>query len=164
MQEPEMSNNLPSPVLDEVDVQIIRILRRYGRATNKEIAAAIGIPQSTCLIKIRRLVDNKIIKGFHADLDVAKLGRPLQAYVSIQLRVHSRQENDRFMNKLVELPGVLSVALMTGDDDYMALIAAKDAEALSNFVLDEITSDEAVASTNTKLVFKHVLGNGELAT
>ncbi|MGB3413088.1 MAG: Lrp/AsnC family transcriptional regulator, partial [Microbacteriaceae bacterium] len=134
-----MPNNMLDSDLDDIDVQIIRILRRYGRATNKEIAAAVGIPQSTCLVKIRRLVENKTIKGFHAELDVHKLGRPLQAFVSIRLGIHSRQENNRFLNKLVEMPGVLSVSLMTGDDDYMVHVAAKDSESLSNFVLDEIT-------------------------
>lgn len=156
-----MPNNIPEPRLDETDLHILQILRRDGRATNKDIAAAVGIPQSTCLLRIKRLVDSRIIRGFHADIDTAKLGLPLQAMVSVQLKTHTREENDRFLRKATRLPGVLSTSLMAGDDDYLLHVAAPDPEALSNFVLDSVTSDAGVAGSHTRLVFKHVRGVGD---
>jgi DNA-binding Lrp family transcriptional regulator len=142
--------------VDDVDRRILRALWQNGRATNKDVAAAVGIPPSTCLLRIRRLVDNHVIKGFHADIDAAMLGRPLQAMVSVQMKVHTREENNRMLTKLVSLPGVISVSLMAGDDDYLVHVAAVSPEGLSNFVLDKITSDPAVAGTHTRLVFRHV--------
>ncbi|MDR1634932.1 MAG: Lrp/AsnC family transcriptional regulator [Bifidobacteriaceae bacterium] len=156
-----MSNNLPTPPLDQIDRQILNVLRRNGRATNKDVAAEVGIAQSTCLLRIRRLIDTKVIRGFHADVDTGKLGLPLQAMVSVQLRNHSRTENDRFLRKAVQLPGVLSVSLMAGDDDYVLHVVARDAESLSNFVLDALTSDPGIAGSHTKLVFRHLQGAGD---
>lgn len=155
-----MSNNVPQIELDDIDRKLLRLLWQDGRASNKDLATAVGIPPSTCLLRVRRLVQNKVIRGFHADLDTALLGRPLQAMLAVQLQVHTRAENDRILNKLVGLPGVISVSLMAGDDDYLVHVAAPSPEELSNFVLDRITSDPAVAATHTRLVFRHVAAGG----
>lgn len=155
-----MSVSMTAPKLDDVDRRILDVLWRHGRATNKDIAATVGIPASTCLMRVRRLVEQKVIRGFHADIDAAMLGRPLQAMLSVQLKAHSRVENDRFLQKVVSLPGVISVSLMAGDDDYLVHVAASTPEALSNFVLDQITSDPAVGGTHTRLVFRHVSASG----
>ncbi|MFT4212865.1 MAG: Lrp/AsnC family transcriptional regulator [Microbacterium sp.] len=147
--------------IDDIDRKILAILRRNGRATNKDIAAEVGIPASTCLLRVRRLVETRIVRGFHADIDSGMLGRPMQAMLSVQLKVHTRAENDRFLKKMLGLPGVISVALMAGDDDYLVHIAAASPAALSDFVLDCVTSDPAVAGTHTRLVFKHVPAAGD---
>lgn len=155
-----MPNEISEVRIDEIDRRILGVLWRNGRATNKDIAAEVGIPASTCLMRVRRLVEQRIIRGFHADIDGALLGRPLQAMISVQLKVHTREENDRFLRKMVGLPGVVSVSLMAGNDDYLVHIASASPEALSNFVLNSITSDPAVAGTHTSLVFRHVVAGG----
>lgn len=155
-----MPNGIPDIKIDDIDRRILNALWRNGRATNKDIAAEVGIPPSTCLLRVRRLADQRVIRGFHAEIDSGLLGRPLQAMLSVQLKVHTREENDRFLRKMVGLPGVISVSLMAGEDDYLVHLAASTPEALSNFVLDSITSDPAVANTHTRLVFRHVAAGG----
>ena len=49
-----------------------------------------------------------MLRGFHADVDLAALGRPLQAMIAVRLTVHHREEIEGFTRAVRELPGVLS--------------------------------------------------------
>lgn len=158
-----MRNGVTETRIDDVDRRILSVLWRQGRATNKDIAAQVGIPASTCLLRVRRLIETGVVRGFHADIDSGLLGRPLQAMVSVKLAVHTREENDRFFKRMVKTPGVISVSLIAGDQDYLLHVAAASPQALSDFVLDSITSDPAVADTHTRLVFRHLPGDGAWA-
>ncbi|MBF6394161.1 winged helix-turn-helix transcriptional regulator, partial [Nocardia farcinica] len=70
-------------VLDDVDRILLDELARDGRMTNNALAAAAGIAPSTCLGRVRSLVERGVIRGFHADIDPAALGRSLQAMISV---------------------------------------------------------------------------------
>lgn len=155
-----MSHEVPDTAVDETDRHILQQLWQNGRMSNKDLASAVGIPPSTCLLRVRRLVSRNIIRGFHADINPDLLGRPLQAMVSVQLKVHTKEVNDRFMSKLVQLPGVLSVALMAGKDDYLVHVASATPSTIKEFVLNSITSDPAVAKSYTRLIFQHVTVGG----
>lgn len=151
-----MPNFVREPKLDDLDLRILRALQANGRATNKAIADAIGIPVSTCLLRTRRLIELRVITEFYAEINLALVGFPLQAIVFVRLATHTRADNDRIMRKLLSLPGVLTVSLMSGDDDYLVRVVAASPEELSSLVLDNITSDPAVAGSHTRLVFKHM--------
>ena len=64
-------------VLDEVDHTILRALAADARIPNNRLAAQAGVAPSTCLMRVRRLQDTGVIRGFHADLAPEALGRPL---------------------------------------------------------------------------------------
>jgi DNA-binding Lrp family transcriptional regulator len=155
-----MPNENSEVKIDDIDRRILSVLWRSGRASNKDLAEEVGIPASTCLMRVRRLVEQRVIRGFHADINASLLGRPLQAMISVQLKVHTREENNRFLQKMVRMPGVISVSLMSGTEDYLLHVAASSPEALSDFVLDAVTSDPAVAGTQTSLVFRYVAAGG----
>lgn len=151
-----MSNIMARPKIDDLDLEILRALQADGRATNKAIADALGIPVTTCLLRTRRLIELGVITGFYAEINPDMLGFSLQAIIAIRLAAHTRADNDRIMKKLLSLPGVLAVSLMSGDDDYLVQVVAESPEQLSDLVLDRITSDPAVAGSHTRLVFKHM--------
>ncbi|HET6985571.1 MAG TPA: Lrp/AsnC family transcriptional regulator, partial [Kribbella sp.] len=94
--------------LDDVDRELVRLLTVDGRMANNALAEAAGIAPSTCLTRVRSLRERGVIRGFHAEVDLAALGQPLQALVAIRIGAHSRDEIDRFRKKVPGLPGVLS--------------------------------------------------------
>src|SRR2546423_9257825 len=79
-----------SDELSPVDLEILRFLQNDARITNKDLAAAVGIAPSTCLDRVARLRDTGVITGQHASVDAAKLGRPLEAFLFVQVRPHRR--------------------------------------------------------------------------
>ena len=144
--------------LDEVDRELVRLLTADGRMPNNALAEAAGIAPSTCLTRVRSLRERGVIRGFHADVDLGALGRPLQALIAIRIGAHSRDEIDRFRGKVPGLPGVLSLFHVSGANDYLLHVSAASPDALREFVLDHLTADPAVVHAETSLIFEHVRG------
>src|SRR5215211_7659675 len=146
--------------LDEVDRELVRLLTVDGRMPNNALAEAAGIAPSTCLTRVRALRERGVIRGFHAEVDLAALGRPIQALVAVRIGAHSRDEIDRFRKRVPGLPGVLSLFHVSGANDYLLHVTAASPDELREFVLDHLTADPAVVHAETSLIFEHVRGVG----
>lgn len=131
-------------------------LARDGRITNNALAAAAGIAPSTCLGRVRALVERGVIRGFHADIDPAALGRGLQAMIAVRLHGNSRRQLAEYGQRLATLPEVLNVYFIAGADDYLIHVATENTDELRGFVLEHLSADPAVSSTETILIFEHL--------
>jgi DNA-binding Lrp family transcriptional regulator len=149
----------PGEVLDEVDLAILAELVRDGRQPNNALAATVGVAPSTCLVRTRALRERGVLRGIHADVDLAALGRPVLAMVAVRLAAHTRAAIDRFRSAAPRLPGVVAVYHVSGATDYVLHVAVPDTAALRDFVLDHVTSNPAVAHAETSLIFEHVRGD-----
>ena len=89
---------------------------------------------------MRALRERGVLRGFHAEVDLAALGRPLQAMIAVRLAAHTREQIEDFTAHVRELPGVLSVFHMTGATDYLLWVAAADAQDLREFVVDHLAT------------------------
>lgn len=141
--------------IDAVDQRILSVLQDDARITNRDLADQIGLSPSACLVRVRTLRERGIITGFAAELDLARLGRPLQALVAIRLHTHSRRLLDQFVADLVALEETISVFHITGEADYLLHVAVADPEHLRDVVLDRLTIRPEVAQVTTSLMFEH---------
>src|SRR3954451_16099586 len=105
--------------LDATDQAILEALSRDARIRNNKLSELVGVAPSTCLARVRALREAGVLLGFHAEIDLAALGRPLQAMVAVRLAVHARKEIDDFTQAVHRLPGVISVFHVTGVTDYL---------------------------------------------
>ncbi|MFR9752403.1 Lrp/AsnC family transcriptional regulator [Nocardia sp. 004] len=143
-------------VLDDIDRTLLEHLARDGRMTNNALAAAAGIAPSTCLGRVRALVQHGVIRGFHADIDPAALGHSLQAMIAVRLRASARRQLAQFGEHISALEGVLNVYFIAGADDYLVHVATANTDELRVFVLNHLSDHPAVASTETILIFEHM--------
>ena len=152
-----MPNAVP---LDAIDRAILEALSQDARMPNNRLADRVGVAPSTCLARVRALRSRGVLRGFHAEVDLAALGRPLQAMVAVRLTVHHREQIDSFTRHVRRLPGVLSVFHMTGQTDYLVWVAAADAHDLREFVVDHLATHPATAHAETSLIYEHRRGPG----
>lgn len=145
-------------VPDAVDRRILRLLAGDARMPNNAVAEAVGIAPSTCLGRVRALRASGAIRGFHADIDPAALGRPLQAMISVRLRAGARSRMVAFTDRMRSLPEVRDVYFLAGADDFLLHVAARDAAGLRDFVVDQLSAHAEVALTETNLIFDHLRG------
>jgi DNA-binding Lrp family transcriptional regulator len=143
------------PRLDETDRALLAHLAADGRIANNALAARLGIAPSTCLARTRRLTELGVIKAVRAEIDHAALGLPLQAMIAIRLQPSSRGRITEFQQYLVGLPGVLNVYFLAGADDFQLHVAAPDADALRDLVVESVSRRPEVAGTHTSLIFAH---------
>jgi DNA-binding Lrp family transcriptional regulator len=141
---------------DDIDQRILRVLADDARIPNNALAAAVGIAPSTCLGRVRALRERGAIRGYHADIDPAVLGRPLQAMIAVRLQSHARGHIPGFMEKIAKLPEVLNVYFLGGANDFLVHIAATSTENLRDFVVVNLSGNPDVALTETNLIFEHV--------
>ena len=112
--------------LDDIDRRIVHELARDARLPNNALADRVGIAPSTCLGRVRALRERGVIRGYHADVDPAALGRPLQAMIAVRLQSHARGRIRAFVAEVAGLPEVLNVFFLAGKDDFLLHVAAVD--------------------------------------
>ncbi len=154
-----MPNHQQLPV-DAVDRAILELVAADARITNQRLAEKVGVAPSTALARLRALRSRGVIRGFHAEVDLAALGRPLQALIAVRLAVHAREQIDAFTSDVRGLPGVLMVFHLTGVTDYLVWVAAADAQDLREFVVDHLATHPSVAHAETSLIYEHRRGPG----
>jgi DNA-binding Lrp family transcriptional regulator len=141
--------------LDEIDRHIVGELARDARMPNNALAERIGIAPSTCLGRVRSLRERGVIRGYHADVDQAALGRPLQAMIAVRLQSHARGHIRAFVAGVADLPEVLNVFFLAGKDDFLLHVAAASTASLRGFV-ESLSSNADVSYTETSLIFEHI--------
>jgi DNA-binding Lrp family transcriptional regulator len=146
--------------LDEIDRALLEALSADARMPNNRLAERVGVAPSTALQRVRALRAAGVLRGFHAEIDLAALGRPLQAMVAVRLAVHNREQIETFTAAVRSLPGVLSVFHLAGATDYLVWLAAADAQDLREFVVDHLATHPAVAHAETSLIYEHRRGPG----
>lgn len=151
-----MSNNLQP--LDDTDTALVAELVRDGRVPNNALARRVGIAASTALTRLRTLRNRGVIRGIHADVDPATVGRPVQAIIALRLRTHDAAHVLGFARRVSDLPEVIQVFHVSGTDDFLVHVAVETTGSLRDFALDALTSDPAVAAAQTHLVFEHRRG------
>ncbi|WP_419774925.1 Lrp/AsnC family transcriptional regulator [Glycomyces harbinensis] len=148
--------------LDGTDLAILAALVEDGRMTNAALAARAGVAESTCAYRVRALRESGVLTGIRARLDPEALGRPLHAIVKVRLGSHSREHVHHLYDRLVNLPGAMSVFHVGGDDDFLVHVAVSGPEALRDFILEHVTVHPMVRRTETQLVFEVREGRGVL--
>jgi DNA-binding Lrp family transcriptional regulator len=141
--------------LDDIDRHIVRELARDARLANNALADRVGIAPSTCLGRVRSLRERGVIRGYHADVDPAALGRALQALIAIRLESHARSGIRGWAAAAAKMPEVLNVFFIAGKDDFLLHVAAASTAALRDFV-EALSRDPDVAYTETSLIFEHL--------
>jgi DNA-binding Lrp family transcriptional regulator len=141
--------------LDAIDAAILQVLATDGRIPNNALAARVGLAPSTCLVRVRALQQRGVIRGFAADVDPAALGFPIQAMVAITMQAHARGRLAEYMDEVLLMPGVLNAYLLAGGSDFLVHVAAASVEELRTLVIDRVSQDPDVASTETSLIFRY---------
>ena len=146
---------VPALNLDETDRRIILELARDARLPNNTLARLAGIAPSTCLGRVRALRERGVIRGYHADVDPAALGRPLQAMIAVRLQSDARGHIRAFVADVATRDEVLNVFFLAGKDDFLLHVAAASTSSLREFV-ETLSSNGDVSYTETSLIFEHI--------
>lgn len=144
------------PLIDETDRRILKVLAVEARIPNNALADRVGIAPSTCLGRVRSLVERGVIRGFYADIDPEAVGHFLQAIIAVRLQVDARHEMHSFADRLAGMAEVRNVFFIAGGQDFLVHVVAHDTAELRDFVVDNLSESPEVASTETNFIFDHI--------
>ena len=135
--------------LDEFDRKIIAILGRDGRITYTELAQRVGLSNTPCQQRVKRLVDSGLIIGFRAIVDPAKVGLDHVAFAEVKLS-DTREEALREFNAAVRrIPEVEECHMIASGFDYLLKVRTPDIRRYRIVLGEKISSLPHVASTST---------------
>jgi Lrp/AsnC family transcriptional regulator, leucine-responsive regulatory protein len=135
--------------LDFIDLKILEILQRDGRASHSAIAEAVGLSQPSIHERVKKLEQGGVIKGYTALVDPDALDLGVLAFVSV--RFHDILP-DKAIEDLQQIPQVLEAHLVAGDDCLMVKARCRSTKDLRR-VVEQIWHIAPVASTKTTIAF-----------
>jgi DNA-binding Lrp family transcriptional regulator len=105
--------------LDRIDIRILSHLQRNGRITNVDLADAVGLSPSPCLIRIKRLEKAGYITGYGAHVQLEKLGDMQLVFTQVTLSDHRREDFARFEAAVRNVDEIVECHLVSGGFDYL---------------------------------------------
>jgi Lrp/AsnC family leucine-responsive transcriptional regulator len=138
--------------MDANDLKILKILQADARTPNAEIARAVEMAPSAILERIRKLEERGVIQGYSARLDPIAVERRLLAFVFVSTDASLRDED--VVNAIEQLPEVLEVHDVAGEDSYLLKVRVADTEELHHFLREKLARVKRVSSTRTVFVLK----------
>lgn len=140
--------------LDKIDRKILQELQDNGRITNVDLASKVGISAPPCLRRVRALEEAGYIKSYHAHVDKSSLGYGVMIYANVKLDNHGEQKLMEFVAQTEKWPQVRECHMLAGETDFMLKIVAQDWDNYQNFLTEELTATENVASVRSTLVIR----------
>jgi Lrp/AsnC family leucine-responsive transcriptional regulator len=147
-------------MFDDVDRQILAILQQDARTANAEIARRVGLAPSAIFERMRKLQENGIVESFSAHVNPRAVGLGLLAFVFV--RTDESGDTLETARRLGEVPGVLEVHNVAGEDCYIVKVRAADTEGLGRLLRERIRKVESVRATRTTIVLETIKSTTDL--
>lgn len=145
-------------MIDSIDKKILGIIQQDARIANAEIARQVGLAPSAVLERLRKLEERGVIRGFTAELDPAHVGFGLLAFVFVR----TNECGDGTDELMAEIPEVLEVHDVAGEDSYLLKVRAESTEDLARLLREKLKALPNVLSTRTTVVLQTVKETGVL--
>jgi DNA-binding Lrp family transcriptional regulator len=140
--------------LDHIDRLLLAELQDDGRMTNVDLAAKVGLTAPPCLRRVRGLEEAGVIRGYHAELDPAKLGFAITVFAMVSLKSQAEEALRGFEEHMKGLPEVRECHMLNGEIDFIVKIVARDLQSFQEFLTSKITPAPNVASVKTSLTIR----------
>jgi len=142
--------------VDQIDHKILHALQEDGRITNSALAQKCGLSNAACFERVKRLRENKVILGYTALLDQAKLDRELLIFIEVLLDRTTDDAFAAFAAHVRKLPDVIECHMVAGGFDYLLKVRVADMAAYRAFLGDTLVALPGIRETRTYAVLEEV--------
>ncbi|ELY62371.1 Lrp/AsnC family transcriptional regulator [Natronobacterium gregoryi] len=137
--------------MDELDRQILDILRRDARTPYTEIADEIGTSEGTVRNRVERMMDDEIIERFTISTRTGNVKAMLE--ISVAVDVDTKNVTER----MADWEEVDLVWTVSGEQDIVLIVDAADTRGVNDLITKARDQDEVV-NTKTRLILDEQLG------
>jgi Lrp/AsnC family leucine-responsive transcriptional regulator len=148
--------------LDKIDRAILIALQADGRATNASLAERVGLSETPCARRLKRLEADGYIEGYRAVLSRSALDLGLVAFVQVRFSVHDRKLSDRFEREIQAIPRIVSCHNVSGTADFLLQVVARDLDDYGTFMRDVLRVLPGVSAVESMLSLREVKRNAGL--
>jgi len=146
--------NFSEKLFDKLDLAILRVLLLDSRKTLQEIGIEVGLSQTSCWTRIKKLEAQGVIKRYTVDLDAAKLGYQDSVIVQVTLESHTDETLYEFGRVLATIPEILEAYLVSGDYDYYIRIAVRDTRDYERLLRERLYKIPGIRQSKSSFVLR----------
>ena len=138
--------------LDQIDLKILRELQHEARISFKTIAEKIGVSEGTIFVRVKKMLERGVIKGFTALVDPSAVGKPLTAIVLVRAQPKTYSGTLEALRKIDDIYEIYDV---TGQYYSILKIRTSGTEELGK-MMDEVGKIDGITGTETIIVLRTV--------
>ncbi len=138
--------------LDEADKKILRLLQREARASFKTIAKEVGVSEATVFVRVKKLTEKGVLKGFRAIVDPRGIGKILTAFILVRAEPKAYPV---LLSALKKFDDIYEIYDVTGQYYSILKVRTSGTDELAK-IIDEIGTIDGIAGTETMIVFRTV--------
>jgi Lrp/AsnC family leucine-responsive transcriptional regulator len=143
--------------IDKIDTTILAELSANARVSMVDLAIHIGLSSTAIARRQKSLEENGFIQGYQAILDLGRFGLRTTVLVRIALESQSDQALKSFEAGVLNCPSVIRCFLMSGSDDYVAIVLARDIEDFERIHRTELSRLPRVARIQSSFALRDVV-------
>ncbi|MFD1685855.1 Lrp/AsnC family transcriptional regulator [Halobellus litoreus] len=137
--------------MDDLDRQILDILRRDARTPYTEIASQVGTSEGTVRNRVERLTEEGIIERFTVSTRTGNIKAMIEVSVKVDV------DTTEITEQMTEWEQVDFVWQVSGEEDVVLVVDAADTRAVNQLITRARELDE-VKNTKTRLILDERLG------
>ncbi|MFZ9981160.1 MAG: Lrp/AsnC family transcriptional regulator [Cyclobacteriaceae bacterium] len=138
--------------LDDMDRKILEFLQKDSGITNAQLAQMIGLSPAPTLERVKKLEQAGIISGYHAALNPAAVGIGVSTFVNVSLKGHNKENINRFIKAIAEIPEIIECHHVTGQADFILRIVCTDIPSYQSLMLDRVTNIDVVDNMQSMVI------------
>lgn len=140
--------------LDAIDLKIMRLMQENARINNADIARELEMAPSGILERVKKLENKQVILAYHAKINPNAVGQKLLSYMFIKTTDIIGDETVGL--QLAEIPEVLEVHDIAGEDGYLIKVRTSDNEGLVELMRKSLSKIGGITSTRTTIVLQTI--------
>jgi DNA-binding Lrp family transcriptional regulator len=144
--------------LNRLDLKILAHLQREGRCSNVELAGVVGMSESACLLRTKRLQEAGVIRGYGADIALEKLGRYVIVFSEVTISSHRRKDLHKFEEAVAGHREIVDWYNVSGGYDYLLKIVAPSVSCFQELMERLLTEDIGITKFTSRIVLRHSSG------
>ena len=142
--------------LDALDRAILGALLEDGRLSQVELVERIPLSATAIARRIRALEERGVIQGYQARISRRALGLTMTVIVQISLKSQNEDLLKAFEEAIASAPSVVSCYLMSGEDDYLVTVLARDLADFERIHKEQLSRLPGVARLKSSFALRQV--------
>ncbi|MEL6951722.1 MAG: Lrp/AsnC family transcriptional regulator [Pseudomonadota bacterium] len=147
---------------DSIDRAILRAMERDGRMSLVELSESVGLSQTPCKRRLKRLEEAGLIAGYRARIDRKAAGFGITAFVSVELERQEGKEVDRFVRDVSRFEEVVTGSLMTGAQDFLLEVVVASLEEFESFLQTKLLRLEGIRAVRSRFALRRFVDRARI--
>jgi Lrp/AsnC family transcriptional regulator, regulator of ectoine-degradation genes len=146
--------------LDDRDIRILRILSEEGRISKSDLARRVNLSATPCWERLKRLEQQGLIRGYRAEIALAKIAPHVTIFVVAELESHRTADFQQFERAVSLRDEIVSCWAIGGGFDYLLQIVTSDINAYQRLIDALLAAHVGLKRYFTYIVTKDVKSSG----